>query len=295
MTRVAWGKPPIFKWRCCIENCSLVWSEMSEILKFVISRLRDGIAGEHPDADLLTAFAEKSLSDRERANVLMHLSACADCREVVAIAMQATPEPALRAEPQKAPSTWFRWRTLQWGAAAACLVIVGAAVLLKTGAHKKDIMLYSTSDQPAIASQPAAAQTPAEPALRDKLTAKNDRQVYPQVVAGDEARAVDNKRKENAATLLRFANWIAPLQTAATPRTPTSFRVPTRGCAKKWKTRRSRRASRKAGTSWCRTSPRPMRPRHPPEAKTETGCAMRTRPKSRAVWEIRKLPLHQRN
>jgi len=171
---------------------------MSEIPKFVISRLRDGTTGEHPDADLLTAFAEKSLSDRERANVLMHLSACADCREVVAIAMQAAPEPVLRAEPQKAPSTWFRWRTLQWGAAAACVVIVGAAVLLSTGKQKKTATYYATSDQPRIESVPAPVQTPSEPALRDKLTAKNDRQVYPQVVAGDEARAIDNKRKENA-------------------------------------------------------------------------------------------------
>ena len=178
---------------------------MSELPKFVISRLRGaGTAGDHPDADLLTAFAEESLGDRERANVLTHLSACADCSEVVALAMQAAPEPVLRAEPQKAPSTWFRWRTLQWGAAAACVVIVGAAVLLKTGAHKKDIMLYSTSDQPATVSEPAPAQVPAEPALRDERMAKNDQQLPARVVAGDETRAVDNKRKENAAATPAF-------------------------------------------------------------------------------------------
>ena len=179
---------------------------MSELPKFVISRLRDaGTAGEHPDADLLTAFAEKSLGDRERRNVLVHLSACADCREVVAVAMQAAPEPVLRAEPVKAAGgAWFRWRTLQWGAAAACVVIVGAAVLLNNGVGKKNQTRYATSDEARIKSEPAPTQTPAEPALQDERMAKNDQPVPSRVVAGDEARAVDSKRKENAAATPAF-------------------------------------------------------------------------------------------
>ena len=39
-------------------------------------------SGSHPDANLLAAFVEKSLTERERLQVLEHLAACADCREV---------------------------------------------------------------------------------------------------------------------------------------------------------------------------------------------------------------------
>ena len=42
-------------------------------------------AGEHPDADVLTAFAEGSLLARERETVMAHLAACAECREVVSL------------------------------------------------------------------------------------------------------------------------------------------------------------------------------------------------------------------
>jgi Photosynthesis system II assembly factor YCF48 len=81
----------------------------------------------HPDADMLTAFAEKSLNDRERSHVLQHLASCADCREVLAIAMpETTTEPA----PILERSSWLSWPILRWGALAACVVVVGAAVTL---------------------------------------------------------------------------------------------------------------------------------------------------------------------
>lgn len=44
---------------------------------------------EHPDADLLAAFAEKRLLGHEREELLAHLAECADCREVVALASRA--------------------------------------------------------------------------------------------------------------------------------------------------------------------------------------------------------------
>ena len=81
----------------------------------------------HPDPDLLTAFAEKSLNDRERSDVLQHLAECADCREVVALAMPELPSAPL---PSLEPSSWLRWPVMRWGALAACVVVVGAAVTL---------------------------------------------------------------------------------------------------------------------------------------------------------------------
>jgi Photosynthesis system II assembly factor YCF48/Putative zinc-finger len=81
----------------------------------------------HPDPDLLTAFAEKSLNDRERILVLKHLAGCADCREVLALAM---PETATEPAPGLERSSWLTWPILRWGALAACVVVVGAAVTL---------------------------------------------------------------------------------------------------------------------------------------------------------------------
>jgi len=53
---------------------------MAEVSRTVRERLGQQAAGEHPDANLLSAFAEHSLTDAERAQVLDHLSRCAECR-----------------------------------------------------------------------------------------------------------------------------------------------------------------------------------------------------------------------
>src|SRR4030095_6295409 len=164
---------------------------MSELPKIVTSRLRDAQrVGDHPDADLLAAFSEMSLSERERAQVLMHLATCSDCRDAVAVAMQPQNEtvlqpmvPALRAG--KPPASCFRWPNLRWGTAAACAVIVGAAVLFNTGVFKKNATPGATSDAIALRSeqdrlfelhdnsQNATARTPAPPVLTDELSRGN--------------------------------------------------------------------------------------------------------------------------
>ena len=101
---------------------------MEQLPKIVQQRLRGPAKpGVHPDPDLLTAFAEKSLNDRERARVLQHLVECADCREVLSLAMPEI-EPALAPGPER--SNWLSWPVLRWGALAACVVVVGAAVTL---------------------------------------------------------------------------------------------------------------------------------------------------------------------
>ncbi len=101
---------------------------MEQLPKIVQQRLRGPAQpGVHPDPDLLTAFAEKSLNDRERARVLQHLVECADCREVLSFATPGI-EPALAPGPER--SRWLSWPVLRWGALAACVVVVGAAVTL---------------------------------------------------------------------------------------------------------------------------------------------------------------------
>ncbi len=104
---------------------------MMQLPEFARDRLRRQAPGEHPDADLLTAFAEHALTAAERDRMLSHLAACAACREVVSLAAaeeeQAPVSLVAAAEP--AASGWLRWTVLRWGALAAAVVIVFAAVL----------------------------------------------------------------------------------------------------------------------------------------------------------------------
>ena len=61
---------------------------MEQLPKIVAQRLQAVSRAEmHPDANLLAAYAEKSLLPREQTQVLEHLAVCTECREVVAHAL----------------------------------------------------------------------------------------------------------------------------------------------------------------------------------------------------------------
>src|ERR1035437_442681 len=109
-------------------------------------------AQAHPNADVLTAFAEQALSASERDSVLEHLARCGDCRELLALAL---PPADFRAAPigvetdadratasrAGAPATrklnfaWpaLAWPTLRWAALAAGVAVAAAVLLLHPG------------------------------------------------------------------------------------------------------------------------------------------------------------------
>jgi hypothetical protein len=120
---------------------------MTEVPKIVYDRLRAALPEQaHPDADLLTAFAEQALSAAEREGVLQHLALCEDCRDVVALALPAadiTPpqtadENGVRTTVSQAGSRAPRklslaWPTLRWAALAAGAVVAAAVLLVHPG------------------------------------------------------------------------------------------------------------------------------------------------------------------
>ena len=60
---------------------------MTKLPKVVGQRLQASEASKaHPDPDLIAAFVERLLGNRERMKVLEHLSRCADCRELTSLA-----------------------------------------------------------------------------------------------------------------------------------------------------------------------------------------------------------------
>jgi hypothetical protein len=140
---------------------------MKHLPKIVQRRLQETAKpGVHPDPDLLAAFVEKSLNDRERSRVLQHLADCSDCRDVMALAM---PEIASPPSPVLEKSNWLSWPVLRWGALAACVVVVSTAVTL----HYQRRQGLETNVAEKIAAAPsitAEINVPQQPG--EKLAAK---------------------------------------------------------------------------------------------------------------------------
>jgi hypothetical protein len=138
---------------------------MDQLPKIVQRHLQTAAKpGAHPDPDLLNAFVEKSLTDRERSQILLHLADCANCREVVTLAM---PEIESTPSPSTDRSLWLSWPVLRWGALVACVVVVSAAVTL----HYQQRQTGESS-----VAEKIPATLPAEKAsqlsTREKLAAK---------------------------------------------------------------------------------------------------------------------------
>src|SRR2546422_1103909 len=96
-------------------------------------------AGQHPDANLLAAFAERRVAGSERTLLLGHLADCAQCRELVALAFPSPEVQAAVAEatrPASESPAWLRrpewlcspaslgWGTLRWAVLAASVGVV---------------------------------------------------------------------------------------------------------------------------------------------------------------------------
>lgn len=141
---------------------------MQDVPKIVIQRLKAGAPGvEHPDADVLTAFAEQSLPAPERELVLQHVALCFDCREIIALAL-----PPLEAVPAAATiparSRWLSWPAFRWGLVAAGIVIVASlGVLQYRRSSAPSVATYKSPDisipeQRAQSSVPVAAPPAAQ-------------------------------------------------------------------------------------------------------------------------------------
>jgi hypothetical protein len=115
---------------------------------------------QHPDANLLTAFLERTLTERERTQVLNHLAECVDCREIVALSLPAEAEAA---EPARLPvrGGWSVRPLLRWGALAAVLGAVVVVAVLRQ--HPKSRVQTSPKNAPTTILAKASQTTPQAP------------------------------------------------------------------------------------------------------------------------------------
>jgi hypothetical protein len=110
---------------------------MQRVPQFALQRLKQmpPAADSHPDADLLTAFAEQSLAAVERTRVLQHLAACGECRDIVALALPETQIVAASTQVSPTGIGWIHWPALRWGALAAGVLAVASVGIIQFSRH----------------------------------------------------------------------------------------------------------------------------------------------------------------
>jgi hypothetical protein len=197
---------------------------MQEVPKIVRARLKaatasvarpdlDRLGLDHPDADQLTAFAERALPATERDSVLEHLARCGDCRDIVALALPAA-EP-VQTVTRPSPSGWLTWPALRWGFVIAGVVAIASIGVLKyQGRSRPTTMAYKTAEPQLATTQdtqrpltapvapPPASQPPAR--SKDKITAPSGN-----AFAGSLDHANLDEKKTEDRTVARVA--VAPV------------------------------------------------------------------------------------
>lgn len=116
---------------------------------------------DHPDAEMLSAFAELALNSRERGDVLRHLAVCGRCREIVALAREAATTEASAAR-HGVVRTRVWWRG--WGFVLAPAAAVAATAVIAFYVHERSLEKSAEfarlERQQAVAKAPMPSQAP---------------------------------------------------------------------------------------------------------------------------------------
>jgi Photosynthesis system II assembly factor YCF48/Putative zinc-finger len=197
---------------------------MRDVPKTVLKRLQEtAAAGTHPDADLLTAFAEQSLAESERARVMEHLAGCTDCREVLALALPAMEAVAVAASTKPARSRWFTWPVLRWGVAVAGIIAIASIGIVQYRQRQKNDTLVSslaspheTTAAPQQARPPSPAASESQEYLQ-QIVKERQEQAQKKALASRADNLAENMlaRSANPASPAARAMHSAPPGTAA--------------------------------------------------------------------------------
>jgi len=191
---------------------------MQNVPKIVRERLEAvAPAVHHPDADALTAFAERSLPERERVVVLEHLASCGDCRDIVALALPAT-EP-LQATVRPSPGGWLTWPALRWGFVAAGVVAIASFGLLQyqrrlqpaTMAAKQQSRLEVAANEPKKSVTPFVAGASTEKVVPAGTSGKKEKLQSPSNPAFTDSFDVANAAVDEKKSLARAEAVPAPV------------------------------------------------------------------------------------
>lgn len=122
----------------------------------------------HPDTDVLTAYVEQVLPAGERAEVVLHLSECSYCREVVSLSL---PEVQQQQVVLQVPSRARFWIPAFRLGAVAAMVVVAATLMIEKPWRTQPVHPAQVTE-PAPTQQSAATQTPqpAPPTVNTEVT-----------------------------------------------------------------------------------------------------------------------------
>jgi hypothetical protein len=205
---------------------------MQNVPKIVRERLQAArpaasqLSPNHPDAEALTAFAEQSLPERERAAVLEHLARCRECRDIVALALPASePVETVTRVPARG---WLSWPALRWGLVTAGVVAIASVGIVRYQRRPEKMASYAPArvdvalNEPVNqTANPAANQTNerALPPPASYGTAKKaeNRPSPPPSALADAVRADDSSIYDKNGP----ARELAPRVPAAQPRSET--------------------------------------------------------------------------
>jgi hypothetical protein len=207
---------------------------MKDVPKFVRQRMAQPVGGDHPEANLLAAFAEGGLTGRERELVLSHLGKCVTCRETLAVAMPGITAEHSHAAAAPSGTRWLRWPMLRWAGVGAAVVVVAAAVVIQSSRRSAEMPKISLaapaekSEQVKQPEKPAAADE-AAPVLADRTPRK-------EVGAERDMRAKAEYRadKKKDAVAGQFANSVpapAPANKVAESNEPAQSQAQTESYA----------------------------------------------------------------
>jgi hypothetical protein len=176
--------------------------------------------GDHPEEDVLSAFAEGSLLERERHAVLGHLAGCAECREVLSLCATEEHQPlrdlelvaatapfAAKRNPKPPLRSWLPW------VAVAAGVVIACGVALHFAENRLAHGRLAAREAATASTPPPAIGQPRAPAasLETRITKSADATIpqsgpappEPQVTAGT--------------ATIRKENQVAQLQLPASP------------------------------------------------------------------------------
>ncbi len=136
---------------------------------------RSSLAGPHPDSNLLTAFAEGTLLERERQEVFAHLATCADCREWLNLAAGAAANTAAASRPFLLPRpahpplrAWLPWASV----AAGILLVCSAELVYRQRLDVKRQATAAAENEPGFPSTTIQPPHPSQSAEPESLPGK---------------------------------------------------------------------------------------------------------------------------
>lgn len=142
---------------------------MQSLPKIVVKRLNAQRAGDvHPDADLLTAFAERRLPKVEQVQVTEHLSHCFECREIVALALPEIEAVQPRLGLPSTRAHWIPWpvvRATFAGAGVLALALFGVVQYREHASHEQILVSKLDGQNNLSATQREAGTTATQNAL----------------------------------------------------------------------------------------------------------------------------------